>query len=84
MCLRMRLSVLERDSVSRNETLCLKKTITVFEFCLVLQEKIDALRVLGADVRPVPAVAFDNPQNYNHQVSHVTRLLPCIGAAPQS
>ncbi|KAI5451453.1 Cysteine synthase 1 [Naganishia albida] len=31
------------------------------------QEKIDLLRMLGADVRPVPAVAFDNPQNYNHQ-----------------
>eukprot|EP00123_Amoebidium_parasiticum_P000819 comp11719_c1_seq1/m.6298 comp11719_c1_seq1/g.6298 ORF comp11719_c1_seq1/g.6298 comp11719_c1_seq1/m.6298 type:complete len:370 (-) comp11719_c1_seq1:443-1552(-) len=31
------------------------------------QEKIDILRTLGADVRPVPAVAFENPQNYNHQ-----------------
>ena len=31
------------------------------------QEKIDALRVLGADVRPVPAVAYDDPMNYNHQ-----------------
>lgn len=31
------------------------------------QEKIDLLRILGADVRPVPAVAFDNPDNYNHQ-----------------
>jgi cysteine synthase A len=31
------------------------------------QEKIDLLRMLGADVRPVPAVAFENPQNYNHQ-----------------
>ena len=28
---------------------------------------MDALRVLGADVRPVPAVPFDNPDNYNHQ-----------------
>jgi len=26
------------------------------------------LEVLGADVRPVPAVPFDNPDNYNHQV----------------
>ena len=26
------------------------------------------LKVLGADVRPVPAVAFDDPGNYNHQV----------------
>ena len=32
------------------------------------QEKIDALRVLGAEVFPVPAVPFDNPNNYNHQV----------------
>jgi cysteine synthase A len=31
------------------------------------QEKIDLLRMLGADVRPVPAVAFENPKNYNHQ-----------------
>ncbi|KAI8867830.1 cysteine synthase [Ramicandelaber brevisporus] len=31
------------------------------------QEKIDLLRMLGADVRPVPAVAYENPQNYNHQ-----------------
>lgn len=31
------------------------------------QEKIDLLRMLGADVRPVPAVAYDNPKNYNHQ-----------------
>ncbi|KAF9452340.1 pyridoxal phosphate-dependent enzyme, beta subunit, partial [Macrolepiota fuliginosa MF-IS2] len=31
------------------------------------QEKIDLLRMLGADVRPVPAVAYENPANYNHQ-----------------
>lgn len=43
--------------------------ITVF-----LQEKVDALRVLGADVRPVPAVPFDNPDNYNHQVMIVAAL----------
>ena len=36
---------------------------------LQLQEKVDALEVLGADVRQVPAVPFDNPKNYNHQVS---------------
>ena len=35
---------------------------------LCLQEKVDALRVLGADVKLVPAVPFDNPDNYNHQV----------------
>lgn len=31
------------------------------------QEKIDCLRTLGADVRPVPAVAYADPNNYNHQ-----------------
>ncbi|KXN66387.1 pyridoxal phosphate-dependent enzyme, beta subunit, partial [Conidiobolus coronatus NRRL 28638] len=31
------------------------------------QEKIDLLRMLGAEVYPVPAVAFENPENYNHQ-----------------
>ncbi|KAF5093468.1 hypothetical protein D0Z03_002402 [Geotrichum reessii] len=31
------------------------------------QGKIDHLRFLGAEVHPVPAVAFDNPMNYNHQ-----------------
>lgn len=31
------------------------------------QGKIDLLRLLGAEVYPVPAVAFENEQNYNHQ-----------------
>ncbi|KAI9685749.1 MAG: Cysteine synthase 1 [Bathelium mastoideum] len=31
------------------------------------QGKVDLLRLLGATVYPVPAVAFDDPQNYNHQ-----------------
>lgn len=31
------------------------------------QEKIDLLRMLGAEVYPVPAVAYENPENYNHQ-----------------
>lgn len=31
------------------------------------QSKIDTLRLLGAEVHPVPAVAFTDPQNYNHQ-----------------
>ncbi|SPO04504.1 probable Cysteine synthase [Cephalotrichum gorgonifer] len=31
------------------------------------QGKIDLLRLLGAEVYPVPAVAFDNEANYNHQ-----------------
>ncbi|PVU88689.1 hypothetical protein BB561_005739 [Smittium simulii] len=30
------------------------------------KEKINLLQMLGADVRPVPAVAYENPQNYNH------------------
>ncbi|KFH62879.1 cysteine synthase [Podila verticillata NRRL 6337] len=39
------------------------------------QEKIDLLRMLGAEVYPVPAVAFDNPENYNHQAArHAKRL----------
>ncbi|KAG0143742.1 hypothetical protein CROQUDRAFT_724392 [Cronartium quercuum f. sp. fusiforme G11] len=39
------------------------------------QEKIDLLRMLGAEVYPVPAVAFDNPENYNHQAArHAARL----------
>ena len=32
---------------------------------------MDALEVLGADVRQVPAVPFDNPKNYNHQVRQI-------------
>ncbi|CAI8040116.1 Cysteine synthase 1 [Geodia barretti] len=39
------------------------------------QEKIDALKVLGADVRPVPAVTFDNPDNYNHQARRYAESL---------
>ncbi|GAA6059475.1 hypothetical protein JCM10212_002218 [Sporobolomyces blumeae] len=39
------------------------------------QEKIDLLKMLGAEVYPVPAVAFDNPENYNHQAKrHAERL----------
>merc|ERR1712000_7164 len=39
------------------------------------QGKIDLLRLLGAEVYPVPAVAFDNPENYNHQARrHADRL----------
>lgn len=40
------------------------------------QEKIDLLRMLGADVRPVPAVAFENPQNYNHQAREYAESIP--------
>ncbi|KAH9900580.1 cysteine synthase [Xylariomycetidae sp. FL2044] len=39
------------------------------------QGKVDLLRLLGAEVYPVPAVAFDNPANYNHQAArHAERL----------
>ncbi|KAK0120356.1 Cysteine synthase 1 [Cadophora gregata] len=39
------------------------------------QGKIDLLRLLGAEVYPVPAVAFDNPENYNHQAKrHADRM----------
>merc|ERR1712000_212981 len=39
------------------------------------QGKIDLLRLLGAEVYPVPAVPFDNPDNYNHQAKrHAERL----------
>jgi len=31
------------------------------------QGKVDLLRLLGAEVFPVPAVPFDDPNNYNHQ-----------------
>ncbi|KAK2467767.1 hypothetical protein APHAL10511_000062 [Amanita phalloides] len=40
------------------------------------QEKIDLLRMLGADVRPVPAVPYDNPKNYNHQARDFAAALP--------
>ncbi|RKF56548.1 Cysteine synthase 1 [Golovinomyces cichoracearum] len=39
------------------------------------QGKIDLLRRLGAQVFPVPAVAFDHPSNYNHQAkAHMQKL----------
>lgn len=40
------------------------------------QEKIDLLRMLGADVRPVPAVPYDDPSNYNHQAKEFANTLP--------
>ncbi|KAH9858970.1 cysteine synthase [Lenzites betulinus] len=40
------------------------------------QEKIDLLRMLGAEVYPVPAVAYENPQNYNHQAREFAQTLP--------
>ncbi|KAI4121355.1 MAG: hypothetical protein LQ338_006408 [Usnochroma carphineum] len=39
------------------------------------QGKVDLLRLLGAEVFPVPAVPFENPENYNHQAKrHAERL----------
>ncbi|ETW80445.1 hypothetical protein HETIRDRAFT_384970 [Heterobasidion irregulare TC 32-1] len=40
------------------------------------QEKIDLLRMLGAEVHPVPAVAYENPQNYNHQARGYAKSIP--------
>jgi cysteine synthase len=40
------------------------------------QEKIDLLRMLGAEVYPVPAVAYDNPKNYNHQARDFAKETP--------
>jgi len=40
------------------------------------QGKVDLLRLLGAEVYPVPAVAWENPENYNWQAKrHAERLL---------
>ncbi|KAI8928930.1 hypothetical protein BC831DRAFT_446397 [Entophlyctis helioformis] len=39
------------------------------------KEKIDLLRMLGADVRPVPAVPFTDPANYNHQAKEYAATL---------
>jgi cysteine synthase A len=32
--------------------------------------------MLGADVRPVPAVPYDDPRNYNHQAKEFADALP--------
>ena len=40
------------------------------------KEKIDLLRMLGADVRPVKAVPFSDPENYNHQAKRYAESLP--------
>ncbi|ETV83079.1 hypothetical protein H257_04816 [Aphanomyces astaci] len=40
------------------------------------QEKIQALQFLGADVRPVPAVPFSDPLNYNHQARDYAAQTP--------
>ncbi|CAM9097563.1 unnamed protein product [Chrysoparadoxa australica] len=40
------------------------------------QEKMDALRQLGADVRPVPAKPYADPMNYNHQAMRYAEETP--------
>jgi cysteine synthase len=40
------------------------------------QEKIDLLRVCGADVRVIPAVAFTNPENYYHVARRIAEATP--------
>ncbi|KAF9644575.1 cysteine synthase [Thelephora ganbajun] len=40
------------------------------------QEKIDLLRMLGAEVYPVPVVPYENPKNYNHQAKAFAEALP--------
>ncbi|RHZ80695.1 hypothetical protein Glove_132g4 [Diversispora epigaea] len=40
------------------------------------QEKIDLLRMLGAKVYPVPAVPFEDPNNYNHQARRHAERIP--------
>lgn len=43
------------------------------------QGKIDLLRLLGAEVHPVPAVPYDNPNNYNHQAKrHAERTANAV------
>jgi cysteine synthase A len=39
-------------------------------------EKIDLLRVCGADVRVIPAVAFTNPENYYHVARRIAEAMP--------
>ncbi|MEN9809471.1 MAG: hypothetical protein RLZZ488_1038 [Pseudomonadota bacterium] len=39
-------------------------------------EKIDYLKALGADVRPVPAVPYSNPENFNHVAKRLADEIP--------
>ncbi|KAF8460648.1 tryptophan synthase beta subunit-like PLP-dependent enzyme [Kalaharituber pfeilii] len=39
------------------------------------QGKIDLLRLLGAEVFPVPAVPYEDPKNYNHQAAAHARSI---------
>lgn len=39
------------------------------------REKIDALRISGAEVRPVPAVPYSNPQHYAHHAGALAQAM---------
>jgi cysteine synthase A len=43
------------------------------------QEKKDALRLAGAELREVPAVPYKNPQNYVHQAARLAEELAAAG-----
>ncbi|MFZ9520996.1 MAG: cysteine synthase A [Silvanigrellaceae bacterium] len=40
------------------------------------QEKLEYLRAIGADVRPVPAVPYSNPENFNHVARRLAEEIP--------
>lgn len=41
-----------------------------------LPQKMETLRMLGAEVHPVPVVAFTDPANFNHQAARHAEALP--------
>jgi cysteine synthase A len=65
------------DTQSQGEIILFFQPI-IYKIFLILpfKEKIDLLRALGADVRPVPAVAFTDPNNYNHQARRYAESIP--------
>ncbi len=44
------------------------------------KEKLDALRLFGAELHPVPAVPFKNPDNYVHVAARLARELAATEA----
>ena len=52
------------------------EVLTCPPFFVQSQEKIDLLKMLGAEVYPVPAVAYENPKNYNHQAKEFAETIP--------
>ena len=62
---------------------CVCMCVCVLVPCIyVAQEKIDALKVLGADVYTVPVAPFENPNNYNHQVPRVIGQVTLSSSPP--